>query len=1058
MMIGSDGLLPECARQWRDRGHEVTAIVSDQPAIAKWAGLMGIPVLKQATLLKDAGLSPFDYLFNLSDPPVLPAPVLAMPRRAAIHVHDGLLPGYAGLDAPVWALLHGERRHGISWHLIDAQPGADDLLLTHSFHIEDDDSAVSLKAKCLIAARGSFSTLIAGLATGSIIARPHSKSASHSHGHDPRPADAGMIDWHTDAHRIAHMVRALDHGAHANRLVIPKISMNGHVLLVGTASVQDRRSSQPAGTILSVQPGAMVVATATRDLQIGRITTCEGLAVSLTGRLARDGYVSGAVLDRLSVRQRHDLSALSRDIGRLEPWWRHRLTRLRPLRLPLVTQTNPQDKSQPRHADLRGLCPEGPRSPADRTVMAALVGYLGRIAEQKGRDHAHFDLGYADPVLRAAVQGYEPWFAAQLPLNIGLHFNHGLSMLRETLGADIREVRRRIGHAADLFARMPSLRRKGIDDPAALPVAILIVDDLQQGAPHPGADLTIALRSDSGACRWFHDAQRLNVETIAAMQAGFRTFLNAAKAEPDIPIASLPLICRDNMKRQIEQDRPARPHDLCHHQLFTRKAQKAAGSPAITCNARTLTFGEVDRRTDDLAQHLLGLGVKTDALVGLHMGRSANMVIALLAIHKAGGACVPLSPGEPSEHIARILSDCRPAIVVTDKAGMLTLPCSDATVLCLDDNWEPLAGHCDLLLPDIARPHHLACLNYSTAAQAPFIGAMVEHRNLANVLCGMDRHIPEPGIWLAVTDLKFDRCILELCWGLSRGCHVILAAPGDGFDAASRQTDVRALTALMVRHGVTHLCCAPELAQRMVDDKAGMEQLARTQTLFLAGEPVPAELAQTLHALMGERATAIYGTVETTAWHAAHRLDGAPGRVPLGRPLAHQHALVLDSHQQPLPPGLPGELAIGGEGVARGYLGRPDLNAKRFIPHPILSGAMVYRTGLRVQQLSDGTLQPYTMPERATAPEGARPDDARSDCKCHGGPCDRPGDEQATCHGHEAAAGAAWTQLSTLRSALPGSALACLPQGMTPDAEAGIAAVKHHQREPFWPTVQERGI
>lgn len=1274
VLVGSDRLLIECATQWQDHNHEVVAIVSDQPAIVAWAAQTGIPVLERAASLPQANLPPFDYLFNLTDPPTLPPTVLSLPRHGAIRVHDGVLSGHAGLNAPVRALLNGERHHNISWHLMTPRSDAGDLLLTHAFDIDEDDSALSVSTKCFYAARGSFAALIAGLAAGTIVPRPARNSSHPAPRVKPHPATAGVIDWRTNAHDIAQRVRALDHGSHATPVTAPKISMNGHVLLVGTASVQGSRSGLPAGTILSVQPEGMIVTTSTCDLRIGRISTCDGRPVNMVSTLAAAGCVPGAMLDRLSAQHHRALSSLAADLARFEPWWRQRLARRRPLHLPLVDRAVEHGLRLPDHADQMNLCPEGPRNAADRTVIAALVAYLGRIADRSGFNQARFDLGYSDPVLLAPFAGFEPWFSTQLPLDVALHFDRGLSCLRETLGAEIRQLRRKIGHAADLFARSPDLRGEGNHDSSTLPVVLQIVDDLEQASHHPGADLTIALRSDSRACRWIYDPRRLSPDAVAAMQAGFMAFLTAAKTEPDLPVGALPLI---NPAHLPATEGPTPGADLCLHQLFARQARQTPERPAVTCRDQTLTYAELDRRSNRLAWHLQGLGIGPDTLVGLAIGRSLNMIVALIAVHKAGGAYVPLSPAIPPERIAAIIGDCRSSMILTDTMRMSALPQGDAIVLCLDDDWSTLAGLSDEPVPDMAQPCDLAYVTYPPDGQGPLTGVMVEHRNVANFLIGMDHDIAspgaDPGTWLAVTHLDCDRSVLDFFWTLCRGCHVIVATqedlafdasdpplrpldvsiscfpgterrneadqyrlllesakfaddhgfaavwtpehhfhapdgrypdpsvastalaavalstarvqirggsvvllshhplrvaeewvlidnlsqgrvglsatgwhhddaglsalaaterfaaiarevaairslwqgpakgspgppPGDGdgavhprpiqpdlpiwitsaghdetfvaagtartyilthlsgqtvehlsrrimlyraawkaaghagdghvalmlptfvghenasaFEAireallpdhhpadillgtpqecrrtvarmhaagideigcmidfglpvqqvldhlpwlntlrefaGKAQAGMHALTTLMERHAVTHLSCTPSMALALARDKAGQSRLACLHHLVLGGEPVLPPVAEKLQDEVGGRVTAMFGMAETTVWCAAQRLDCVRVPLPLGRALTNHHLLVLDSRQQPLPPGLPGELAIAGCGVARGYLGQDGRTAQSFIAHPLLPGARIWRSGMRAQLGADGTLE-----------------------------------------------------------------------------------------------------
>jgi len=773
-MTGADRLLTECVTQWRDHGHHVVAIVSDHPSMIAWAARESIVCLDSTSSPADTELPHFDYLFHLSNPPVSSPKLLAMPRCAMIHLHDGPSPGYAGLHPPIWALLNGKRRHGISWRLMTKAPDDGDVLLTRDFDIDDDDSAMSMHAKCFIAARGSFADLITGLSDGTLMSQTPERKASHSHGLDPRPAAAGMIDWHCDAHAIAHMVRALDHGCHANLLTAPKISLNGHVLLVGAACVQSESSGLPPGTILSIRPEGMVVATATRDVRVGRITTCSGQRALLTGLATRAEYRPGAMLDLLSDQQRQNLSSLTTEVARLEPWWRERLARRKPLRLPLADGHAEPGKHSLEHIDQAGLCSRGPRSPADRTVMAALVAYLARIADQSGSHNLRFDLGYVDPVMLCPIAGFEPWFATQFPLDVMLDLDRGLSVLREALGTDIRQIRRKVGHAADLFARMPGLQGEGSEDPSTLPVVLQIVDRLEQATPHPGADLTLVLRSDSSACRWLYPPARLKAETVSAMQDGFATFLAAASAAPDLPLGTLPLATPHGPEMIIAGSVPPRGSVTGLHQLFAQQVVDTPEHPAITCREQTWSYAELDQRADRLACRLRRLGLVPESLVGLHMQQSLNMVAALIAIHKAGGGCVPLHPCDEPGRIARIMADCHASVILTDPGGMTDLAGRDTLVLSLDDDWFIPCEQTVARETATSQPHHLAYVAHSPTPPETLAGTMIEHHSRVDIMPRLDRDMGMPGGSVYPVGLRLECCAMDLYRMLSRGEHVIL--------------------------------------------------------------------------------------------------------------------------------------------------------------------------------------------------------------------------------------------------------------------------------------------
>ncbi|HEU0077911.1 MAG TPA: non-ribosomal peptide synthetase, partial [Longimicrobiaceae bacterium] len=233
-------------------------------------------------------------------------------------------------------------------------------------------------------------------------------------------------------------------------------------------------------------------------------------------------------------------------------------------------------------------------------------------------------------------------------------------------------------------------------------------------------------------------------------------------------------------------------------------------------------------------------------------------------------------------------------------------------------------------------------------------GVVVEHRSVAGFFAAMTERVGgEPATWLALTSIAFDISVLELLWTLTRGSTVVLHAdrPAEG-EGASVAELVRA-------HGVTHVQCTPSHAALLAADPDTLRALGGLRCLLLGGEALPAALAGQLRRATPARILNMYGPTETTVWSAAHEVADAEGPVPIGRPVAGTRAYVLDARMQPAPPGVAGELLIGGTGVARGYLGRPGLTAEKFVPDPFAEegGARLYRTGDLARWRADGVLE-----------------------------------------------------------------------------------------------------
>jgi amino acid adenylation domain-containing protein len=378
---------------------------------------------------------------------------------------------------------------------------------------------------------------------------------------------------------------------------------------------------------------------------------------------------------------------------------------------------------------------------------------------------------------------------------------------------------------------------------------------------------------------------------------------------------------------------------------FVAQCRERPDALAVRCGGVRLSYAELDRRSTELARYLVSLGLTNDALVGLYLHRSEDLLVGVWGVMKAGAAYLPLDPAFPAERLGYMLEDSGACLVLTESALAGSLPDKGVRAVCLDGREITEAtGEEALHEPD---PESRAYVIYTSGSTGKPKGVEVTHRNLANFLSSM---AVEPGltaadVLCAVTTLSFDISMLELLLPLTVGASVVLAdreTAGDG----------RRLAALLADHKVTVMQATPSTWRLLLD--SGWQGDGRLKVLC-GGEALPGDLAAALLERAGE-VWNMYGPTETTIWSSCGRVTD-PGAVHIGRPIANTGLYVVDARGELQPPGVPGEIWIGGEGVARGYLGRPELTAERFLPDSFMPGGRLYRTGDRGRWRADGTLQ-----------------------------------------------------------------------------------------------------
>jgi aspartate racemase len=441
-------------------------------------------------------------------------------------------------------------------------------------------------------------------------------------------------------------------------------------------------------------------------------------------------------------------------------------------------------------------------------------------------------------------------------------------------------------------------------------------------------------------------------ETIVQMARHYWTLLEGAAADPERRLSRLPLLTEDEARRMLVEWNATttdHPVDRSIPQLVEAQANATPSAVAVVFHGVSVTYGELNRRVNRLANYLRRHGVGPDVLVGIYHERSVEMLVAVLAVMKAGGAYVPLDPAYPAERIEFMIQDASIPLVISRNAllGRISVH-EDVRMLCVDCEAIAIEAESDTQPAPVAAD--LAYVIYTSGSTGRPKGVQIEHRSLANVVAAFRATlaVSPRDVVVSVTTLSFDIAALELFLPLVTGARLVIAKQ-------EVTADPIALRALIADSRATIVQATPTTWRMLVE--AGPWRAAGLRILC-GGEGLSAELAKRLLAT-GASVWNVYGPTETTIWSTLHVVAEGERSVPIGRPIANTETYVLGRHGEPLPIGLAGELHIGGVGVARGYLNRPELTAERFVPDPFSGrpGARLYRTGDLARYRADGALE-----------------------------------------------------------------------------------------------------
>jgi amino acid adenylation domain-containing protein len=450
-----------------------------------------------------------------------------------------------------------------------------------------------------------------------------------------------------------------------------------------------------------------------------------------------------------------------------------------------------------------------------------------------------------------------------------------------------------------------------------------------------------------------YNTELFDEATIERWLGHYKVLLEGMAAQAERPISSLPLLSTSEMRRLVQgwnDTRSERQSGLTVHGLVEAQAARSPDSTAVVFGANHLTYAELDRRSNQLAQHLRKLGVKPGVLVGVFVERSLEMLVALLGTLKAGGVYVPIDPTFPPERVRFVLDDAGASVVLTQDPLTKNWSFGEAKVVKLDSDWELIARGDASRLDNLATPEDLAYVIYTSGSTGTPKGVEVPHRAVVNLLQAMQVQpgLDKTDVLAAVTTLSFDISGLELFLPLCVGAKLAIV---------SRETAQYSVQLLQYLKEVkaTVVQATPVTWQQLLEAGWNGEPALK---ILCGGEAFPRELANELV----KRAASVwnmYGPTETTIWSAVLEVKKGGGPVPIGWPIANTELFVLDRERQIVPIGVPGELYISGLGLARGYHNRPELTAEKFVSNPFAreTDAKMYRTGDLVRRLRDGTLE-----------------------------------------------------------------------------------------------------
>ncbi len=975
-LIGDDHLLVQCAEVILDKGHHILGIISPLEAAKNFTSAHHIAYFES---LEEASGSlfttEFDYLFSIINSTILPPALLQRARQLSINFHNAPLPRYAGVHALSWAILNDESDYGVTWHVMTDIIDGGDLLKQAIFPIDSHETALSLSLKCYAQALTLFNELIDDLGNHVHKRTQQEPSQRSYYGFKQKPYGNGWISWENTATSIERTVRALDLGHyHHNRLASPKIQLGTHLFIIKKLHILNESSTTAPGTIVKILPNAWHISTYTNLISVELLVALDGTPCSLMMLMQNHQIHVGYKLPSPRTKQLVQYHTISERSAPSELFWVRSLIDFKPATLPFQPQNSDQflnDSLTPlAHYSLskkqvaRWLPHVAPHCHPMDVLLTAILIYLYRLGnkEQSG-------IWIHDSPAQNVAPELTSFFASLVPFSLSLDnevsFYDAIERVRETR----RVIESKFTFQHDVFYRYPELAQI---EHRKYPLALFIgtKEQCSDKIKRSTASILITLSSDTNEITWWIK-QRLMIQepTLGAIIKSsthhLHHLLDSLPSTIQQSIARLPLMGEEERQKIMTQwntTTSSYPKQKTISQVFEAQALMTPNNIAVIYGKQSLTYNELNQKANQLAHCLQKKGLLPHTFAAICTTQELHLIIGILAILKTGAAYIPIDASYPKQHIEYVLKDSKPNLLLASHHlnARLEHDCTHLNIpIILFDaitdmmEQEPI----DNLKEININAQSLAYVIYTSGTTGKPKGVMVPHQGVNRLVKNTNYiHIAGQDRIAQAASISFDAATFEIWGALLNGATLIAVPHATLLDPIKFATflEKKSITILWLTSALFNQYAAqdPSIFRHLTYLLVGGDVLnkERIMSVLKCSQGAPRYL------LNG------YGPTENTTFTTTYHItkeDQKLETIPIGKPIANSVVYVLDELLQPTPIGAIGELYTGGDGLALGYLNRPELNQEKFIKNPFnpKSNSKLYKTGDSVRWMPDGYIE-----------------------------------------------------------------------------------------------------
>ncbi|XP_046571886.1 linear gramicidin synthase subunit D-like [Haliotis rubra] len=978
--IGEGNLLLSCVKDLQTPDFNVAAVFTDSKHVAAYCEGKHIPVYpRRASITELVGVCHLDYLFSISNPRILKEKEIRLPRRLAINYHDSPLPAYSGVNATCWAIMQGEKTHGISWHVIETEIDTGHIIRSETVEIDDEDTAFTLNLKCQEASKIAFRCLLQDVLKSDITSVPQDLSKRSYYGLNKLLPNLGVLSFNSPCDTLYNFVRSVGFGHHENQLGSAKVrTANGVFLLVKSAerSYKGPHSALP-GTILDVLDDTIVVVTATSQIHLC-LANLNGSPIPET-QFKHIGLATGLVLQNdLTIAPNDHLV----DIRKKERFWKKILKAYEPLtffRQKMNVLANIIDISSRINLQRTRIC----EIDIDTDLMhlqAAFLGFLARVCCV-----ADVNVGFiADK--SGIPDNCRALYSDICPCLFHVRLSSECEAAIETILRDLKTHNLDKPFMKDVMYRYPDVQIN------RSPFHNLVIGQHSSYLPPDvfhDCNIAVLFPEHGDEERYltavYNKRPGQDYNQIIETLKHFPSFLSSVSASPESIVSDVSLVSEEEVQTLYTPAKVGPGQTTSVIEEFEKQCRKRPSAIALKSSKKSLSYQKcLDEATNlsKLFNNNLEHMLNQLQLIPIHLPNSISYVLSVLATLMSGLSFLPLPVDFPSDRIMFTLSDCNAGVMLTSKelydskdfeplknvstvifrttiAGIPILLISlkineNRDILTENNNDSFYDGNGNGNLPKRATPIGDLCyVIYTSGSTGQPKGVLVKESSVINmVFAQIDKWNLGPyDVTAQFASIGFDASISEIFTSLLSGGTLAVLNK----DQRLGHELVNTVTML----GITTITLPPSVLNIY-----SPSDLPTLRNIIAAGEVCTLSIAMKWTKQTGTRFFNAYGPTETTVcatiyeFHSKNHFEEVNQDLPIGLSISGCHVYLFDDFVKPVPPGTVGQMYIGGQGVSRGYMGHAaDRNPESFIQNPLTNTPdVLYKTGDHAFQDSDGNI------------------------------------------------------------------------------------------------------